>query len=172
MGKWSQFSDEQKDSLLDSLEGLYDSPKVGHQVKELVEQHFGVTDPTLAMERRHNETTTALQARIDTLENEGRVKEISRRVDEEKKAAKEKYNLTDEDMQAVSKLMVEQGIGNYGSAADYYRLQKQAATPTPDLAGGHSALTLPDSPELFKDRNGWARKEAYKFINERGQHRV
>ena len=166
-GKWSAFSEEQKDALLDSLEnGLYNHPEVGHTVKEAVEKAFGFTDPELAASRRHQKETAELREKIDSLESRNMEKEIRSRVDKERDEAKAKFKLSDDDMKEVSKLMVESGIGNYEKAADYYRLQKQAAKPTTDHIVDHSAMTLPGDIQLYKNPIKWARDEAYKAIGE------
>lgn len=172
MSKWGAFSEEQKDQLLESLEGFYNDAEVGPHVQELIEKKFGVTDPALAQSRRHRQETDELRTQLQTLEAKQTEKEIRNRIDSERKAAQDKYKLADEDMQEVSKLMVESGIGNYDKAADYYRLSKQAAKPTSAHSVEHSALTLPGDMELFKDRAGWARKEAYKAINEIERNRA
>jgi hypothetical protein len=166
-GKWSQFSEDEKDKLLDSLEsGLYNHPVVGPQVKEAVEQAFGFTDPELAASRRHKKEIDELREQLQASESKTLEKEIRSRVDSEKKQAQDKYKLGDDDMKEVSKLMVESGIGNYDKAADYYRLSKQAAKPTSDHIVDHSAMTLPGDVGLYKNPVKWAREEAYKTINE------
>lgn len=166
-GKWSAFSEDEKDKLLDSLEnGLYNHPEVGHQVKEAVEKAFGFTDPELAASRRHSKETQELRAQIESLESKQMEKEIRSRVDKERDAAQSKFKLSDDDMKEVSKLMVESGIGNYEKAADYYRLQKQAAKPTSDNIVDHSSMTLPGDVGLYKNPIKWARDEAYKTISE------
>ena len=38
-GKWGQFSEEQKDALLESLEGLYNDPEMGPGIQEAVEKN-------------------------------------------------------------------------------------------------------------------------------------
>lgn len=167
MGKWAAFSEEEKDKLLDSLEsGLYNHPEVGHQVKEAVEKAFGFTDPELAASRRHSKETQELRDQIQSLESKQMEKEIRGRVDSERAQAQTKFKLSDDDMKEVSKLMIESGIGSYEKAADYYRLQKQAAKPTTDNIVEHSSLTLPGDVELFKNPGQWARKQAYQAINE------
>jgi hypothetical protein len=165
-GRWAQFSEEQKDQLLESLEGFYNDPEVGPQVQELIEKKFQVTDPQLAASRRHKAETEALREQIQSLESRQQEKEIRNRIDSEKNLAQQKYKLTDDEMKEVSKLMIEAGIGSYDNAADYYRLSRQAAKPTPNQHLEHSSLTLPGDIELFKDRNAWARKEAYKALGE------
>lgn len=167
MSKWSQlYSEDQKDALLDSLEGFYNDAEIGPQVQELIEKKFGVTDPQLAQTRRHREETNQLREQLQSLEAKQMEKEIKSRVEQERRQAQEKHKLSDDEMKDVSKLMVESGIGSYDSAADYYRLSKQAAKPTTDKIVEHSAMTLPGDLELYKDRTGWARKEAYKAIAE------
>jgi hypothetical protein len=165
-GKWSQFSEEQKDALLESLEGMYNDPEVGEVVQTAVEKKFGITDPGLAAARKHRAETDALRTQLQTLEAKQMEKEIRNRVDTEKMQAQKKYKLSDDDMKEVSKTMLENGIGSYDIAADYFTKSRQLAKPTTDHYQEHSSLTLPGDVELFKDRTAWARKEAYKAINE------
>lgn len=171
-GKWTAYSEEQKDQLLDTLEGFYNDPEVGHQVQELIEKKFNVTDPALAQSRRHRAEVEELRAQVVSLENKTTEKEIRSRIDKERSEAQTRYKLSDDEMKEVAKTMVESGIGSYDKAADYYRLSKQAAAPTTDKIREHSSLTLPGDVELFKDRVGWARKEAYKAINEIERNRA
>lgn len=171
-GKWTQFSEDQKDALLESLEGFYNDAEVGPQVQELIEKKFGVTDPALAQSRRHREEVNQLREQVQSLESKQQEKEIRARVDSDKNQARDKHKLSDDEMKEVSKLMIENGIGSYDVAANYYKLQKQAAKPTSDSIVEHSAMMLPADVELFKDRNGWARREAYKAINEIERNRV
>ncbi len=166
-GKWSQFSEEDKDKLLDSLEnGLYNHPEVGHTVKEAVEKAFGFTDPELAASRRHTAEVQTLREEIANRENSTREKEIRSTVQKDKDAAQSKYKLSDDDMKAVSSMMIESGIASYDKAADYYRLQRQSAKPSTDSIVEHSSLTLPGDKDLFKDPIAWGRKQAYQVINE------
>ena len=163
-GKWGQFSEEQKDQLLETLEGFYNDAEVGPQVQELIEKKFGVTDPQLAASRRNSKEVEALREHIASLEAKQTQKEIVSRIEGAKKAAQEKYKLSDDEMKEVSKIMVEGGIGDYDKGADYYRMQKQLATPTSDSIIEHSAITLPGDVELFKNPRQWANKEAYKAL--------
>jgi ATP-dependent Lon protease len=172
MGKFSVFSEDQKDQLLESLEGLYNDAELGPGIQEAIEKKFGVTDPALAQSRRHSAELGELRTQLTSLESKQMEKEIRSRVDSDKSQAQRDFKLSDDEMKEVSKLMMENGIGTYKSAADYYRLQKQAAKPTSSKLVEHSALTLPGDVELFKDRAGWARREAYKAINEIEQNRV
>ena len=168
-GKWSQYTEEQKDLLLDSLEGVYEKSDV---IKEEIEKNFNFTDPNLARSRQHRAEVEELRTQLVSLENKQAEKEIRSRIDKEKADAQARYKLSDDEMKEVSKTMIESGIGSYDKAADYYRLSKQAATPTSDKIREHSSLTLPGDVELFKDRVGWARNEAYKAINEIERNRA
>jgi regulator of replication initiation timing len=167
--KWRNFTEEQKDSLLDSLEGLYNENET---VQEAVEKKWGYTDPGLAAKRVLRAENNELRQRLDDFEAKQREKEIRGRVNDDMRSAKEKYNLTDEDMKEVSKLMMEGGITSYDKASDYYRLSKQAAIPSTANFVDRTALTLPNEPELFKDRNGWAKREAYKALAEIERNRA
>lgn len=166
MSDWTRFSEEQKDQLLGTLEGLYNDPEYGQTVQEVIEKKFGVTDPQLAASRRNSKEVETLREQLQTLEAKNTEKEIKSRIDGAKRAAQEKYKLNDDEMKEVSKIMVEGGIGDYDKGADYYRMQKQLATPTSDTIVEHSAMTLPGDVELFKDPKGWSRREAYKALND------
>ena len=172
MGKFSLYSEEQKDLMLESLEGLYNDPEQGEIIQTAIEKKFGVTDPQLAAARRHRAETDELRTQLQSLESKQMEKDIRSRIDSEKRQAQDRYKLSEDDMKEVSKLMVESGIGSYDKAADYYRLSQQAAKPTSDKIAEHSAMTLPGDAELFKDRAGWARREAYKALHEIEQNRV
>src|SRR6266576_1467637 len=163
-GKWSQFSEEQKDQLLESLEGMYNDAEVGPSVQEAIEKKFNITDPQLAASRRHRKETDELRTQLQTLESKQMEKDIRSRIDGEKNSAQAKYKLSDDEMKEVSKSMIENGIGSYDIAADYYKKSRELAKPTTNHFEEHSSLTLPGDMELFKDRNAWARKEAYKAI--------
>lgn len=166
VSNWTQFSEEQKDQLLGTLEGFYNDPEVGPQVQELIEKKFGVTDPQLAAARRNSKEVDSLREQVASLEAKQTQKEIVSRIEGAKKAAQEKYSLSDDDMKEVSKIMIEGGIGDYEKGADYFRMQRQLATPTSDAIVEHSAMSLPGDEGLFKDPRGWARKEAYKALND------
>lgn len=171
-GKFAAFSEEQKDQLLESLEGLYNDPELGISVQELVEKKFGVTDPSLAATRRHQKETQELREQLASLESKTLEKEIKSRVNSEKDAAQKQYRLSDEDMKEVSKSMLENGISNYDKAAHYYQLSRQAAIPTTDKIVEHTAMTLPGDIELFKNPTGWTRKQAYQTIAEIERNRA
>ena len=53
--------------------------------------------------------------------------ELKRRRDD----ARSKYNLSAEDIQQVEKIMLEQGIQNHDTGAQFFQWQREAATPTP-----------------------------------------
>lgn len=162
--KWSQFSEDQKDQLLDSLEGLYnESP----QIQEAVEKKWGYTDPQLANRRAFQKENEDLRTKIEEMEAKQREKEIRGEINAEKDAAQRKYKLSDDEMKEVSKMMVESGIGRYDRAADYYVLSKKAsAVPSTDKHMERTSLTLPGDAELYKNPIQWARKEAYKTLDE------
>ena len=67
------------------------------------------------------------------------------------------------DPDEVEKAMVDESIGNYDTAIKYVRAQKSLAQPTHESA---TPMTLPDSKELWSDKNKFARSAAFDAINE------
>lgn len=67
------------------------------------------------------------------------------------------------DPDEVEKAMVDESIGNYDTAIKYVKAQKNLASPTPESV---TPMTLPDSKELWSDKNKFARSAAFEAINE------
>lgn len=168
--KWSGFSEDQKDQLLDSLEGLYNENPT---IQEAVEKKWGFTDPQLATRRQFQKENEELRERLENMEAKTREKEIRQEVEGARSRAQAKFKLSDDEMKEVSKLMIESGIGNYEKAADYYQLSKKAnAVPSSDKHIERTSLTLPGDKEWFTDRVGKARKEAYAALAEIERNRA
>ena len=59
--------------------------------------------------------------------------------------------------------MVDESIGSYDTAIKYAQAQRQLAPTTPEL---RTALRMPDTKDLWADKNSWAKNEAFEAINE------
>ena len=74
-----------------------------------------------------------------------------------------------DEVDQIEKLMVERQIPSHDTAAEFFKMQKQTATPTPSTM---TPITLPTNVmESMKNggqsgMNQWARGEAYTVIND------
>ena len=74
-----------------------------------------------------------------------------------------------DEVDQIEKLMVERQIPSHETAAEFFKMQKQTATPTPSTM---TPITLPTNVmESMKNggqsgMNQWARGEAYSVIND------
>jgi len=66
--------------------------------------------------------------------------------------------------------MVDKGIPNHKSAAEFYKMQKESAKPTPSAV--HTTVTLPQDSLAAMSKGGqsglnqWARGEAYAALDD------
>jgi hypothetical protein len=67
------------------------------------------------------------------------------------------------DPEEIEKLMVNESIGNYDTAINYARAQKQLA---PSTAESITPMSLPNSKDLWANKNKFARDSAFEAINE------
>jgi hypothetical protein len=72
---------------------------------------------------------------------------------------------SDSDLEAVEKVMIEEGITNHEAAAKYWAWMNQAATPTP-IGYNPSAIAKFDLGKYYKNPVGAAREEASRALQE------
>lgn len=67
------------------------------------------------------------------------------------------------DPEKVEKLMVDENIGNYDTAIRYLTAQNKLAPATPPTM---TPMQMPDTKDLWADRNKFAKDTAFKAVNE------
>lgn len=113
-------------------------------------------DAKLAEERQKREA----------LEQQMMKEKIEREVKERRDALMQSKGLSKEDVAEIEKLMVEKNIASHETAADFYKMQKQTATPTPSFSGfGSQQVPKPDLKEFGGNIGQWARNEAAATIH-------
>lgn len=97
-----------------------------------------------------------------------RLKEKTEGNIEKARSALKEQGFTKDDIAAVEKLMVEKQIPSHDTAASYFKMEKQTATPTPSsLQTGVN--TLPIDRKAIKEAGGirnWSRIEAHKAADD------
>jgi len=66
----------------------------------------------------------------ESLEEKIRERDVTDRIEKARNKIKGKYNLSDDDITGVEKLMTERKIGDYDTAAEFYDMSRKAAAPT------------------------------------------
>lgn len=122
--------------------------------------------PELELENTVNRAVAQSDQRVQQLEAKLREKEAMETLEKRRQALMEKGLIGSKDeIKDVEKLMLERGITNHETAAEYHKWMKQAATPT---SSGYnpSAVKQFDLNRYWKNPAGAAREEAVRALNE------
>ena len=122
--------------------------------------------PELELENTVNKAVAQSDQRVQQLEAKLREKEAMDTLEKRRQALMEKGLIdSKEEIKAVEKLMLERGITNHETAAEYHKWMKQAAVPT---SSGYnpSAVKNFDLNRYWKNPATAAREEAVKALNE------
>ena len=88
--------------------------------------------PELEIEDHTNSAISAAEARVQSLENKLRERDAVEELQKRRNSLKQKgLARSDDDIKGIEKIMLERGITNHETAAEYHEWMKQAATPTP-----------------------------------------
>jgi hypothetical protein len=137
-----------------------------------IQQAMKKADPTLDIPGLEiAETKAALKAEFDKKADElqGEVRKLRvETANKEAIAELRQQGFTDEDLQSVEKLITEKGFPDYKLAARHFRLEQQAAMPTPSRRPPAKADTVPDEVVKGGDSavSSWARTEFEKGLND------
>jgi hypothetical protein len=101
----------------------------------------------------------------EKLENQIRESEVRLQIKERREEMKAKNGLSDAQIVEVEKMMVDKGIMNHDTAAEFYISQQKSAAPTPSV--GYSVNTVPkiDAKEFGGNINQHARSVAAEMIS-------
>lgn len=122
--------------------------------------------PELELEQTVNNAMSQADQRVQQLEAKLRERDAMETLEKRRQALMEKGLIeSKEDIKAVEKLMLERGITNHETAAEYHKWMKQAAVPT---SSGYnpSAVKNFDLNRYWKNPATAAREEAVKALNE------
>lgn len=121
--------------------------------------------PELEIEEYTNKAVSASQKKVEELEAKLREREARDELEKRRQNLIKKGLAQEEDIEAVEKLMLERGIQNHETAAEYHAWMKRAAEPTPS---GYNPSTLKkfDLSKYWKNPTGAARDEASKALQD------
>jgi len=106
-----------------------------------------------------------LEAKIAERDEADARRQVINTLEEQKKQLLTRPGWVEADVKATEQLMIEKGIANYATAADFLDLQRQSAlpTPTPETT---QPFQLGLTSEDLKNPEAWSRKVAHEAINE------
>lgn len=158
---------EARDELALLAKQLSDNPETRKDFLRLTQKvKPEMVIPELQLEDFTNKKVTQAEERVMQLENKLREKEIREQLEVKRRALKEQgIARTDEDIQEIEKIMLEQGITSHDTAAQHWEWMRQAAAPTPT---GYNPNTINkfDLSKYWKNPQGAARNEAATALHE------
>jgi hypothetical protein len=163
---------EQRDQLALLMRELSDNPATRKDVLRLTKQ----IKPELVIPELDIENTT--KSYVDKLEQQLMARDAKDREQDavrdlesrRNKLMKKGFVQNEEDIHEVEKIMLEKGITNHESAAEYWQWMKQSAAPTP-TGYNPSAVSKFDLGKYYKNPQAAARDEASKALAELRQNR-
>jgi len=163
---------EQRDQLALLMRELSDNPATRKDVLRLTKQiKPDLVIPELEIENTTKSYVDKLEQRLMERDAKDREQDAVRDLEARRnKLMKKGLVQTDEDIHEVEKVMLEKGITNHESAAEYWQWMKQSATPTP-TGYNPSAVSKFDLGKYYKNPIGAARDEASKALQELRQNR-
>lgn len=102
-----------------------------------------IEDKIQAFAKPHIEKVAGLEAKLALSEAKENVRNA-------RHAAQKELGLSDADMEGVEKLMVDHQIPNYKSGAEFFRLQRNSAIPTPAAIINATNELPPDAMAAMK----------------------
>jgi len=156
---------EQRDELALLMQQLSNNPETRKDLLRLAKKvRPDLPVPELEIESHTNSMVEKAEQRVQALEAKLRQKEALEDLKARRNSLKSKGLVqTDEDIQAVEKIMLEKGVTNHETAAEYWDWMKQSAAPTP-TGYNPNPINKFDLSQYWKNPQGAARNEAAKAL--------
>jgi len=163
---------EQRDQLALLMRELSDNPATRKDVLRLTKQiKPDLVIPELEIESTTKSYVEKLEQKLMDREAKDREQDALRDLESRRNRLMKKGLVErEEDIEEVEKIMLEKGISNHESAAEYWQWMKQSATPTP-TGYNPSAVSKFDLGKYYKNPVGAARDEASKALQELRQNK-
>ena len=161
-------SDDARDELAALARKLAENPETRKDFLRMTKKiNPDLPIPELEIEQYTTQAVAASQKRVDQLEAKLREKDAMEALKERRQNLIKKGLVKSEDEIAdVEKLMLERGINNHETAAEYHEWMKQAAVPTSSTGYNPSPVKGFDLNKYWKNPVGAARDEAAKALND------
>lgn len=146
---------------------LAEDPKTRKQFLQLTKQvRPDVPIPEIEIEERTNAVLDSANKRVESLEAKLRAKDAKEELERRRTNLRTKQLAeSDEDIADIEKLMIEKGIANHETAAEYHSWMKQAAAPTPSQFPS-PVMSRFNTQDYMKNPVGAARDAAHAALAE------
>lgn len=146
---------------------LAEDPKTRKQFLQLTKQvRPDVPIPEIEIEERTNAVLDTANKRVESLEAKLRAKDAKEELERRRNNLRTKQLAdSDSDIADIEKLMIEKGIANHETAAEYHSWMKQAAAPTPSQFP-QPVMSRFNTQDYMKNPVGAARDAAHAALAE------
>ena len=160
----------QRDELALLAHELSSSPETRKEFLKLAKsKRPNLPVPELELDERLTQATSTADAKIAALEAKLAEKDMRAELERRRQTIKQKgLAKDDEEVTAIEKLMLEKGITNHDTAAEYHKWMSQTAAPTPPAYNRNvfDPSTRRDLNPYWKNPVTAARDEAAKALTE------
>ena len=153
---------EGRDELALIYKTLADNPETRKQILQLTKKvRPDLPIPELEIEERSHQATSELRREIEMMRNEAMERDARDKLNSRRSSLKQKgLAASDDDIEQIERVMIEQQIPNHETAANYWQWMKQSATPTPASTYNPSPLGHMSLDKFWKNPAKGAREEA------------
>jgi hypothetical protein len=157
---------EGRDELALIYKTLADHPETRKDILKLTKKvRPDLPIPELEIEERTSQANLELRKEIEMLRNDAMERDAREKLNSRRSTLKQKgLASSDEDIDQIEKVMIEQQIPNHETAAQYWQWMKQSATPTPTTTYNPSPLNGMNLNNFWKNPVRGAREEAAKAL--------
>ena len=160
---------EQRDELAMLAKQLADNPKTRKELLRLTKEvRPDMSIPELEIEEYTRKKVDSAEERVMKLEAQLRENDAKAELDRRRQSVVRKGLAKEEDIEEIEKLMLEKGMTNHETAAEYFDWMKQAATPVGHTDVGYhgNPINKFDLSKYWKNPVNGARDEAAKALQE------
>jgi hypothetical protein len=146
---------------------LAENPSTRKEFLKLTKQvRPDVPIPEIEIEERTNTVLAQAEDRVKSLEDKLRQKEAREELQKRRDALMKKGLVdSEDDVREVEKIMVEKGIANHETAAEYHSWMKQMSAPTPSQFP-QPVMSKFNTKDFMKNPVGAARDAAHAALQE------
>jgi len=165
---------DERDSLAELSKKLADNPKTRKAFLRLTKEiNPDLPIPEIEIEENTNSAILKMQAENDSLRNKFREREALDDLQKRRNNLMKKgLAKSDDDVAAIEKVMLEEGITNHEAAARHWAWMQQAAAPTPSQFHTNVAKNQGwDLSRFSKNPIGTARDVAHEALAELRKNR-
>jgi hypothetical protein len=158
---------EQRDQMALLMRELSDNPETRKEILRLTRKvKPGLVIPELDIEDHTSSAVSKVYQELEQMKSQKREDDAVADLNKRRMSLIKKGLIRDEsEIEQVEKIMLDKGITNHESAAEYWDWMKQSAVPTP-TGYNPSAVAKFDLGKYYKNPVLAARDEASKALNE------